>query len=230
MKGLKWMILITHREYQDDYVSFLREHEIERVFTKFCHGTAPITALNLLGLEATDKIMIECAVRDEHYLQLKHDIEYNTNLSERGNGVCAFINVGAMGGEFSLKSLVGEKPVKALDGGEIMNNEQFCLIITIVERGNVDSVMDAARGVGAKGGTVVNAKGTGAEMAKFFGLTISEDKDMIYIISKRDTRDVIMKAIMEKAGANTDAHGVVFSLPLDGVMGIKAFENNTDNA
>ena len=56
------------------------------------------------------------------------------------------------------------------------------LIIVIVNKGNTDVVMDAARSVGAGGGTVARAKGTGAEMAKFFGVSISEEKEMVYIV------------------------------------------------
>lgn len=228
MKGLKWMILITHRQYAEDYVSFLKENGVERVFTKFCNGTATLSTLSLLGLEQTEKVMIECVVRDENFDELKRGLLFKTNLTEHGNGVCSFINMGAFGGEIALKTLAGESPVKQVEEEVKMNNEQFCLLITIADRGNVDLIMEAARSAGAKGGTLVNAKGTGVEMAKFFGLTISEDKDMVYIISKRDTRDAIMKAIMEKAGANTDAHGIVFSIPVDSVLGIKAFEEITE--
>ena len=107
----------------------------------------------------------------------------------------------------------------------ISSESKIVLIITIVDKGNTDMVMDAARSVGAKGGTVVRAKGTGAEIAKFFGVSISEEKEMVYIVAKRDNRDSIMKAIMEKAGVNTDAHGIIFSLPVDNVVGLKAFES-----
>ena len=61
-------------------------------------------------------------------------------------------------------------------------------------------------------------------IAKFFGVSISEEKEMVYVVAARDDRDAIMHAIMEKAGKNTDAHGVVFSLPVEKVVGIKAFE------
>jgi nitrogen regulatory protein PII len=98
------------------------------------------------------------------------------------------------------------------------------LIITIVNKGNTDLVMDAARGAGAGGGTVLRAKGTGANMAKFFGVSISEEKEMVYIVAQREKRDNIMRAIMEKAGSNTEAHGVIFSIPVDGVVGLKDFE------
>ena len=85
--------------------------------------------------------------------------------------------------------------------------------------------MEAARGAGAGGGTVVRAKGTGSEIAKFFGVSISEEKEMVYIVASRKGRDNIMRAIMEKAGGKTDAHGIIFSLPVDGVIGIRQLES-----
>jgi len=105
-----------------------------------------------------------------------------------------------------------------------MVESKSILIITIVDKGNTELVMDAARAAGAGGGTVMRAKGTGAEIAKFFGVSISEEKEMVYIVASRKGRDDIMRAIMEKAGRNTEAHGVVFSLPVDKVIGIREFE------
>jgi nitrogen regulatory protein PII len=132
----------------------------------------------------------------------------------------------SIGGLTALKQFAGEEPLVKKEKENMNATEtKSVLIITIADKGNVDTVMDAARSAGAKGGTVVRAKGTGAEIAKFFGVSISDEKEMIYIVSRRDNRDAIMKAIMEKAGVNTDAHGIVFSLPVDSVVGLKAFEN-----
>ena len=84
-------------------------------------------------------------------------------------------------------------------------------------------VMDAAREVGARGGTVVHAKGTGREEdAKFFGVSISPEKEMIYIATRKSDRPEIMRAIMEKAGPQTDAKAVVFSLPVEDIAGLTA--------
>ena len=108
----------------------------------------------------------------------------------------------------------------------ITSETKNVLIVTVVDKGNTDLVMEAARAAGASGGTVVKARGTGAELAKFFGVSISEEKEMIYIVAKRTDRDAIMRAIMEKAGSSTEAHGAIFSLPVDSVVGIKHFEES----
>ena len=225
MKGLKWMILITHREYKDDYLKFLKDNQIEKTFVKFCQGTATSATLEMLGIDNTDKVMIECAVRDELYPKLIKNFVDQTNISAYGTGVVAFLRMGAIGGEIALKTLAGEKPIVVKENVD-MFEERFSLIISIVDSGNSDLVMQAAREAGASGGTVVHANGTGADMAKIFGLTISEEKDMVYIIAKKGNRDAIMQGIMAKAGSNTSAHGVIFSLPVDSVIGIKSFEEN----
>ena len=98
---------------------------------------------------------------------------------------------------------------------------EFELIITIVNRGFADEVMDAARKVGATGGTVLYARGTGAEEAeKFFGITIQPEKEVVLILSLRETRNDIIKAICRRAGLTTAGHGISFSLPVDDVVGV----------
>ena len=99
------------------------------------------------------------------------------------------------------------------------------LIVVICAKGNTDLVMDAAREAGAGGGTVVHAKGTGSQYAgKFFGVTIADEKEMIYIVSTKERKKEIMRAVIEKAGPETDAHAIVFSLPVSATAGLRIFD------
>lgn len=97
----------------------------------------------------------------------------------------------------------------------------FDLIITVVNRGFDDVVMDAAREAGATGGTVLNARGTGThEAEKFFGISIHPEKDVILILTKREDKKQIMHAIRNKAGLNREGKGLSFSIPVEEVCGI----------
>ena len=105
-----------------------------------------------------------------------------------------------------------------------MQQEQYkhALIITIVNHGYSDDVMDAARTAGARGGTVLHAKGTaGVGSNSFFGVSIAEEKEMIFIVADGETKRDTMRAIMQQAGANTDARAVVFSLPVSEACGFR---------
>ena len=81
--------------------------------------------------------------------------------------------------------------------------------------------MDAAREAGAYGGTTIRAKGTGAGAAKFFGLTLAEEKEIVFIVSRTEQKKDIMKAIMQKAGIDSKAHALVFSLPVSDTAGFR---------
>jgi nitrogen regulatory protein PII len=226
MKGLKYLITITKREYSEAYLDFFRRHNVSGVISLLCTGTANESTLNLLGLEKTEKVMFNAMVRNEDFGDLVKGLILEMNISSDGNGLAAFIPIDSIGGSSSLKYFIGDKTLEKKEDdnmGVVENN--ISMIIAIVDKGNTELVMNAARAAGAGGGTVVRAKGTGAEMAKFFGVSISEEKEMVYIVARRDNRDAIMKSIMEQAGSNTNAHGVIFALPVDSVVGLKCFEN-----
>ncbi len=221
MLALKYLNIITKREYAEEYLEFFKEKGIHKVFSSLCNGTAGDSVLDVLGIEKTEKIMFKTFLPDSLVSDIKDGLVDRMNISAAGNGIAVFIPVDGVGGSSSLKELVGEMEVVKKEMSDMDNQSKAVLIITIVDKGYNDVVMDAARDAGAGGGTVVKAKGTGAEMAKFFGVSISEEKEMVYIVASRENRDGIMKAVMEKAGANTDAHGIVFALPADSVLGIR---------
>lgn len=101
------------------------------------------------------------------------------------------------------------------------NELPYSLVVAITEQGNADVVMDAARSVGAGGGTVIHAKGTGSDyVTKFFGISIADEKDIVYIVAKKRDKDAIMKAIMQRTGVQTKYRTAVFSLPVESVAGL----------
>ena len=97
---------------------------------------------------------------------------------------------------------------------------QYELIITIVNKDYAANLMEAAREVGAKGGTILNARGAGGhEVEKLFGLTIQQEKEVVLILTSVDHKVEIMKAIIEATGLNTPGRGICFSLPVEDVIG-----------
>ncbi len=225
MQGIKYLITITHREFSEQYVDSLKKIGVNTILTKLCQGTATDNVLNLLDLEKTEKIMFEAMIRSEKVKEVKEKLISELNIYTPGNGIAMFLPVDGIGGVSAKKHFLGDEETQKEEVKMEEKVSKAVLIITVCDKGNTDLVMDAARSAGATGGTVVRAQGTGAEIAKFFGVTICEEKEMVYIVAKREERDKIMLAIMEKAGRETDAHGVVFSLPVDSVVGIRSLED-----
>ena len=101
-----------------------------------------------------------------------------------------------------------------------MANE-YELILCIVNQGFSMEVMDAARECGARGGTVLNARGTAKEEAeKRFNIPITPEKEIVMIISKSEIKDQILHAIYTKCGLKTPGQGIAFTLPVSDVVGL----------
>lgn len=98
------------------------------------------------------------------------------------------------------------------------------LILCIVNTGFSETVMDAAKDKGARGGTVLHARGTAnKEAEEFFHITVQPDKEIVMILVPTKIKDDVLHAIYQSAGLKTDGQGIAFSLPVDHVVGL-----NTD--
>ena len=98
---------------------------------------------------------------------------------------------------------------------------EYSLIVTILNSGSAETVMEAARKAGAGGGTVLHGRGLNAKNAeKFFGFTIQAEKDMLLIVARTAEKDAIMRAIAESEDMTAEGRGMTFSLPVNSLMGI----------
>lgn len=102
-----------------------------------------------------------------------------------------------------------------------MSDKQHQVIVCIVNNGFADEAMDAARAVGARGGTVMSARGTAnIESEKAFQIQIQPEKEMIMILVSEDIKEDVMHALYRSVGTHTPAHGIAFAMPVDDVVGI----------
>lgn len=113
-------------------------------------------------------------------------------------------------------------------------NNQFQLILCIVNAGFTELVMDAAKAAGATGGTVLGARGTANKEAEaFFHITIQPEKEMVMILVPTAIRDNVLHALYTNAGIDTPGQGIAFSLPVDDVVGLgtpKIVEQESETA
>lgn len=104
-------------------------------------------------------------------------------------------------------------------GGNAMAVAEQEMISIIVNRGYADDIMNAARKAGAKGGTILNARGTGKpDDEKFFGITIVPEKEEILILAENETAGAIRAAIEELPCLTKPGIGIMFSSPVSSVV------------
>ena len=99
------------------------------------------------------------------------------------------------------------------------NNHE--VIFAIVNSGFAEDVMAIAREQGARGGTILNARGVAREeAAAFFGITIHSEKEILMMVVEKDIRDHVLNAIYREMGMAKAAQGIAFSLPVSDVAGL----------
>ncbi len=99
----------------------------------------------------------------------------------------------------------------------------FKLIIALVEDGETQQVLDAARKAGATGSTVINqARGEGVNKSKtFFGLTLETQRDMILLVVEEHLSRHILEVI-EQTGRFNDrpGSGIAFQIDIEDAVGV----------
>lgn len=222
MKDKFLLLTIVRRSDDAEYETYYESHGVGVVYNVRCNGTAHAKTLDLLGIERTEKSMLWAIVTRDTLNKLKKGLSYEMKIDLPDRGVAMAIPLSGMGGARALEYFTSGQLISAeqcMEEDKMETNQE--LIIAIYQKGYTDTVMNAAREAGARGGTTINAKGTMAGSEKFFGITLAEEKEIVLIVSSAEQKKDIMRAIMQKAGIDTKAHALVFSLPVTDTAGFR---------
>ncbi len=96
------------------------------------------------------------------------------------------------------------------------------MIFCIINAGFSETVMDAAREAGARGGTVIRARGTAnKEAEELFQITVHPDKEVVLILVPKSIKDDVLTAIYREAGISREGQGIAFSVEVSKTAGLK---------
>ena len=92
------------------------------------------------------------------------------------------------------------------------------LILAVVNQGHSDDLVNSAREAGASGGTVINTRAQAHEgFISFFDVSEHAEKEIILLLVDRDKKTSIMKILSDTHGLNSEAKGILLSMPVDEV-------------
>lgn len=209
MLKLVLMITIVQRKKSEEIISYFAQNNVPMTFGRYGRGTATDSMLHFLGIAEKEKCITFSILSFDLANKIGHE------LSRKFQDSFSFVvPISSVGGK-KLMEQVNQDYQNHVEANE--NPVKFTeeLILAIINRGYVETVMQIARDAGAPGGTVIHARGTGmGDAEKFFGVTVGAEKEMIFIVTEREKRDAIMKAVMKKAGADSPAGAILFSIPV----------------
>lgn len=216
---LYYVITVTERDRRDEVEDIYNSAGTSLTLTMLGRGTAKVEHLSLHGLQATEKAVMSTVASAEQVKQIIRTLKLKMFIDIPGNGIVMSVPLKSVGGGKTLAYLTDNKPVS---GGKPNMEFTHEVIYVIYNEGYADDVMAAARAGGATGGTIINAKGSGAVPSeKFMGISLAKEKEVLITVDSADRKADIMRAIMEKAGPESKCGAICFSMPVSQVAGIR---------
>jgi len=245
--SLKLMFFIVDWQKSHIVSDIFVEERVRFYFIAKGVGTANSEILDLLGIGASDKAVAICLEQAVLVPVLLKELRKKLGFYTPGTGIAFTVPVSAINDPvllvFKQSINKNEKIAAELEqrsqgntdteeGGSMASDSKtpaklaghdkfkYDLIVAIVNHGYSDEFMNTAREAGASGGTVINARGQAHEGAvKFFGISVQDEKEIILVLTSHEKKVPIMQAVSEAHGLNSKAHGIVFSVPVDSVVG-----------
>lgn len=177
-------------------------------------GTINNKILDFIGLSDVRKeIVFMMADKDTAYQTL--DIlnsEYKFDKPNHGiaftTSVCAAIGTR----RYMCDNIKNERGVE---------NTMYHLITTVVDKGKAEDVINAATKAGSKGGTIINARGSGIhETSKLFSMDIEPEKEIVIILSEVDKTEEIVSSIRTNLKIDEPGNGIIYIQDVNKTYGI----------
>ncbi len=99
---------------------------------------------------------------------------------------------------------------------EIVVLKDVALITCIVQRGQADAIVQAARDAGAQGATVHYARGTGIrERLGVLGVAVEVEKEIIDVMVSAEQADRVFEQMYLAGELDTPGKGIMYMTPLE---------------
>ena len=170
-------------------------------------GTAANAILRLLGLGDTWKDVTVNVVSAAVEPGVMEAVRMAAGGERRHFGVMFSVDVA----DFARSGDAARAP----EGEVAMDKEGYRLISVIVNKGYAEDAMAAARKAGAGGGTILGARGTANEEdARFFGVRLVPEKELLLVLVADDVADAVFAAIRALPCFAEKGAGIEFSVPV----------------
>ncbi|HOP24800.1 MAG TPA: P-II family nitrogen regulator [Defluviitoga sp.] len=197
---------------------FARNLGIKRGMIILGKGTVKSPFLEFLGITDVRKEIVLMVCESSKINDIVPQIVDNFNIDKPNKGILFTIPIKDF---YDLqnngKKYVSEKVNK--NGGA--KNTMYDAIFVVVDKGKAEFVVEAANEAGAKGGTIIHARGAGEyEIEKIFSMEIEPEKDIVLIILKKELTDAVVNSIKEKLDIEKEGGGIIFVQEVDQAYGI----------
>lgn len=220
----RMMLLIATPKLVKKAIDLFNQGNVPLQYLFHAQGTASSEVMDMLGLDGVDKNILMSMMPKAYAGEMLSKLHKKLHLGMPNTGIAFTITISGGSGRIVqlIDSLQPEVNRTLLERNEAdMAGSEYYMIMAIVNQGYGEEVMNAARPVGASGGTVFHSRGIGsAEAMKFWKISVQEEREVVIILAQKDDKLAIMEAISQNCGMQSEAQGIVLSLPVDDIVGL----------
>lgn len=222
--AFRMLFLVATPKLVNKAVGMFKEGNVPTQYVFHAQGTASSEVMDMLGLDGVDKNILMCMMPKLFADEMLKKLRKKLHLGMPNTGIG--FTVAMSGGSGHIMQLMEKmEPEENRKSGERneadMTDNEYSMIMAIVNQGFSEDVMNAARPKGASGGTVFHSRRVGNEEAmKFWKISVQEEREVVIILAGKEDKLAIMQEIGKKCGMQSRAQGIVMSLPVDNVVGL----------
>ena len=218
----RMLLLIATPKLVDKAAGMFKEGNVPTEYIFHGQGTATSEIMDMLGLDGVDKNILMGMLPKPFADEMLKKLRKSLHLGMPNTGI-AFTLILSGGSGYLIQLMEGLEPEEKKNVAERNEGDMadYSLIMTIVNKGFSEEVMNAARPRGASGGTVFHSRRIGNEEAmKFWKISVQEEREVVLILAQKEDKPAIMQEIGKQCGMKSKAQGIVMSLPVDGIAGL----------
>lgn len=214
------MMTVTGRDRLADFVMLYRDKGVDVHVICLGYGTANQEILKYLALDSMEKAVCLSVVTGRKWREIKRALSVRLRIEGPGVGIAFVMPLSSIAGKRELMFLTDGQDFRKGEEKTLKGTQQE-LLFAISNQGYSEVVMDAAREAGARGGTIIHARGTGMGKAeRFLGISLGSERDIVLIVTATEMKKAMMESIIAKAGPDTKAGAIVFSIPVEDTAGM----------
>ena len=202
-----------------------RKYGVDYGMISLGRGTIHNRLLDFLHINEVRKEIVTMLVEDDSAVAALRGIGADMSFHKPHHGIAFMFSVSE---RIDGKDRVGGNTTVSegtVVGGNTTVSEVkdsvYNIIYVVVDKGKAEDVVDAANKAGARGGTIINARGAGTEeVRKVFSVEIEPEKEEVFIITKKDGKDAIVESIRKHTDIDKPGGGILFVLDVNEAYGL----------
>ena len=232
-KRVKLLVCIIKKGDEIALTEACNEQCVALSFSGLGYGTAKSHYLSYLGLDEIEKSIVYSLIPNYCEARVLRAINKRLKLYLMGNGIAFTVPLSGISNLISnaiLSTPYREDATETQKSNkERETRKMHELIVAVVNQKFTDAVLDASRAAGATGATILHTRSVNnKQVEQVLGTTFKQETDTIAFLTSHEYKQKIMEAIRECAGLKTDGGAILFSLPVDSLVGIGRFEEDEE--